>query len=188
MSPPAGNRTEGILFAGLVAIALMLAGAIILHADTYAWAVPFAAGLALIAYGAGALRRAAKVKAWLTVKGTMLESRLGEVMLGGYGGAYVEYYPLVRFEYWTPSGHYFSENFTIAPRDYRNADRKKTEQLLNQYPAGVSTEVYVCPHDHRLAVLCPEVSPKRHSQYLAALVGGVLVSAVSLVVGIYAVA
>jgi len=108
-------------------------------------------------------------------------------VLAGDTGTYVEYYPLVRFEYWTPSGHYFSENFTVAPRDYRNADRAETEQLLNQYPAGLAAEVYVCPHNHRLAVLCPEVSPKRHSQYLAALVGGVLVSTIALLVGIYAV-
>ena len=186
--PPAGNRNEAVLFAGLITIAVMLAGAIILHADTYAWAVPFAAGLVLVSYGAGALRRAAKVQAWLAVRGKVLGSTFGEVMVPGDPVSYVEYYPLVRFEYWTPSGHYFSENFTIAPRDYGNADRKETEQLLNQYPAGISTEVYVCPHDHRLAVLCPEVSPKRRSQYLAALVGGVLVSAISLIVGIYAVA
>src|SRR5258706_3338266 len=188
MLPPGGSRKEGVLFASLILIAMMLAGAIILHTDTYAWTVPFVVGLVLVAYGAGALRRASKVEAWLKVQGKILGSRLGEVAVSGYPVSYVEYYPLVRFEYWTPGGHYFSENFTIAPQDYRHADRAETEQLLNQYPAGVSTEVYVCPHNHRLAVLCPEVSPKRRSQYLAALVGGVLLSAISLLVGIYAVA
>jgi len=72
MLPPAESRKEGVLFASLIGIALMLAGAIILHADTYAWVVPFVAGLVLIAYGAGALRRASKVKAWLTVQGKIL--------------------------------------------------------------------------------------------------------------------
>ena len=104
---------------------------------------------------------------------------------GRYGG-YTEYYPVVQFEYWSPSGHFVSNKFTISPRDYRNADRTEVQQSLTRFPVGATTEVYVCPKDHRLAVLCPEVSARRRSQYHAALVGGVLVSAISVWVALNA--
>ena len=186
MRPGLGALPESVLYVGAIAAAFLLAGAVVLYVDNYAWLAPFFVGVGLITYGAGALWRAANVTTWLKVQGKVLKSTLGEVLIPGSYGAYTEYYPVVQFEYWSPSGHFVSNKFTISPRDYRNADRTEVQQSLTPYPVGATTEVYVCPKDHRLVVLCPEVSARRRSQYHAALVGGALVSAISVWVALHA--
>lgn len=166
----------------ILALFLVLAAAFIVgrHFQAFAWTVPFAVGVSLVAYGAGGLHRARKVRNWPTVRGRILHSRAVELHVPAKGGYHSEWYPAPVFEYVTLAGITTSARFSIAPRDFRKLAREEAEQLLAPYPDGAVVDVHVCPTDPALAVLQTAISPKRRSQYLAAVVGGILVSLVAL--------
>lgn len=144
----------------------------------YAWILGVLVGLALIGYGFRSLRRAAGVRSWLRVPARVLDTSLGEVVEPSRVAMYTHYYPVVEFEYTTPRGRFTARGYGVAEADPRSLDPKEALALLEPYPAGTQIEVYVRPDDHAAAVVQPDISRGRRSQYLAAIVAGLLVWAV----------
>lgn len=168
------------LLACIAIIALLaIAFAAGTHVQRFDRLLPLLIGVALIVYGGGALYRARRARAWPVVTGRILRSRVEEIFVPTKGGGHFEHYPAPEFEYCTPSGLMTSNRYSIAPKDFRDIDSAKAEKLLRPFPDGAQVDVHVCPTDPSLAILSTELSRKRRSQYLAAIVGGMLVCGVA---------
>jgi Protein of unknown function (DUF3592) len=146
----------------------------------FLWLAPLACGVALIGYALHSLVRMMSVYHWPTQPATIIAARVGEQDVVTHLKI-THYYPVVRFEYASPTGLCTSENFTIAHCDHRSTQPTPAMQLLSQYPVGAVVPVYVSPSNPRLAVLRRTVSPERRNQYLATLAAGILVTGLSIV-------
>lgn len=159
-------------------IALLLTVAIL--GPGLAWIPSLLVAGVLIGYGIAGLRRAARVRSWLRVPGRVLGTSVGEVAEPGKVAMYTHYYPVVEFEYATPRGRFTASGYGPAAADHRSLDRAEIEAVLARYPEGAEIQVYARPADHATAVLEPGISRTRRSQYLAAIVAGLLVIAVTI--------
>lgn len=140
-------RIKNLKIGLLLFVLMFLAFLLIVISKSLAWLVPFFIGVAIISFGSLYLRRASLVSNWNKSKGTVLGSSIGEVSVPMKYGGYIEYFPIVSFEYATTSGQFMSQRFTIIEKDFRHPQREKAEQLIQQYPQGASVEVYVNPSD-----------------------------------------
>lgn len=168
----------GIAAIVLVAVAFT-AGA---HLQRLGWLLPLFLGAVLIAYGGGALYRARQARTWPIVTGRIVRSRVEEIFVPMKNGGHYEHYPAPEFEYCTPGGRMTSNRYSIAPKDFRDIDPEEAERLLQPFPEGAEVNVRVCPTDPSLAILSTELSRTRRSQYLAAIVGGMLILGVAIMV------
>lgn len=169
-----------VLYTGGVIIACLGTGFFLTrNKPSAAWLLPFAIGCALLVYGLGSLFRAHSARKWRVVRGTVVSSELGEVVIPGKGGGYIRNYPLVCTQYDAGSGPLITDRYSLVPEDFRGWE-EATRVLLAAYPPGAEVDVYVNPEDPQEACLRPVPSPTLRSQYFAAVVGGSLVVAIAL--------
>ena len=172
----------------LVGFALLAGAMAVLAAamtPDYAWLVGVALGAGLVASGWRGVSRAAAVRSWPIVAGTIRETSVGEFARPGRVSWYIWYYPRVSFEYESTVGRLTSERFTIAPLDHASLDPADPERMLEPYPAGADVDVRVSPENPHVAVLYAEVSRRRRSQDLAVAISGILIAALALLIGLY---
>lgn len=165
--------------AGLASVCTGAAFFLIREKPVFAWLAPFAVGSALVLYGFGGIRKSLAARHWQVARGTVISSELREIFVPGKTGGYVEYVPEIRTQYTSSAGTFTTDRYSLVAGDFQG-DRVTIQKILEAYPVGALVDVYVDPAFVDSGCLRPVPSPRRQSQHLAAIIGGLLVLGVAL--------
>jgi hypothetical protein len=168
-----------LLATGLLCSLLATATLLLRGKPGLAWLAPFTVGSALVLYGFGGIVRAMRARRLSMVRGIVIASGVREMLVAGRTGADIEFLPAVQVQYTTESGTFITNRFSLVRGDFRG-EELETRNLVAPYPVGAVVDVYFDPASPERGCLRPAPSARRRSQYLAAIVGGVLVIAVAL--------
>ena len=171
---------ERLFLLQAAAAGLLLGVAIGRDFATSAWLVGYCIGPVLILFGLAVLRRVHVARHWPQAPGTVIASRVEDVPVPVESGEGFECRPLVIYEYQGSTGPRRSERFCVLNAGYRSPDSSVAQTLVFEYKPGVETLVHVCPTDSTWSVLRTDLLPRCRSHTWAAILGGVLVVAISV--------
>lgn len=170
---------QAFLVLGLTALVLLL----VMFLKERAWIILFMFGASLLWFGRKQLHQTAAVGSWPTTSACVVSTKIGEVY---EGNNLTRYFPLVEFEYQLPIGTtHLTEAYSPAAADFASYERITIEMMLRPYSPGTLVEVLVSPQHPDIAYIRGDISPRQRSHILALIAGGLILSAISVLLGIW---
>lgn len=145
------------------------------------WLIAYAIGVSLLCYSLAILRRTQVAKRWPITLGRVVSSSIGEVHVPDEN-TNTQYVPSVLYEYVVGATLHQSNRFSVSSAGFRSVRWGDAKNLVFQCRPGAAVQVRVCPNNPNWSVLRSELSSCRRDHIVAVLIGGVLVTIVSLLV------
>ncbi len=183
IAAPSHGRFPGEVrfIAVLILGATLLAGALGFQLRQYQWIALYAMGVALLAYALPLLRRHWVAAKWPQTQATVVSACVDRFRTSSEDEkTQWEYFPVVKFDFQLGSIACQSQRYSTSPADFSSARWGDAQGIVRSLQPGTVIDVHVCPTDPQWAVARAGAAWRRRSHLYAALLAGVVVTAIAV--------